>query len=383
MRLIVDGIVYGLMKHCGIMTWFNAVLPRLASCNGVHVDLLLPTDCRGITPPPPVRILRRNVLPPRTGWSWKLDRLAEPVFSRLNIFAIGLWARTKQEAIFQSTYLTWLPSSIPHVAIALDMNHELFAERYNTESRLWLRKQYPEYLRRAVRIIAISHVTKDHLIRYYGLEESSIDVVHLAADPHSFFVERNDQHLTFLSEQLHIRPPYVLYVGERNTAYKNFSRLLDAMAHCVRATGLMLAVAGPGWTAGETSQLDALGLHRAVRLVENPGNETLRILYNCAQAFVFPSHNEGFGIPLLEAMACGTPVLAASTAVFREVAGDAALYFDPDDTADLTRAIDAVFDQGTRQRYVARGLEQVAKYSWDRCAVEMRAVYEKALSCHR
>jgi glycosyltransferase involved in cell wall biosynthesis len=103
-------------------------------------------------------------------------------------------------------------------------------------------------------------------------------------------------------------------------------------------------------------------------------------LYSFASAFIYPSYHEGFGIPLLEAMACGTLVLASDTEVFREVAGDAAMYFNPYNATELSRMLEAALDEPTRQEYIARGFDRVEQFSWDKCADQTYEVYEKALA---
>lgn len=376
MRLIVDGIVYGIQMHGGINTFYNEVLPRLAEHHGVGVDLLLPSACLGTIPPPPVRVRRRDFIPTETGISWKLDQLLKII----NRHTIGLWARTKPKTIFQSTYFTWLPGSIPHVAVALDMNHELFPERYGNDFGVWLRKTYPDYLLRADRIVSISHATKQHLMHFYNIDGVRIDVVHLATDPRTFFMDRDERHLEVLRDRFGVTPPYILYVGGRTIAYKNFARLLEAFARVVRASGVTLAVAGAKWTGAERSQIRALSIGDSVRLVERPKDDHLRMLYNFAHAFVYPSHAEGFGIPLLEAMSCGAPVIASSIPVFHEVAGDAPIYFDPNDTADLAKAIETSFDKPARQECISRGLNRVTQFSWDKSAAGMYSVYQKVFS---
>jgi len=169
-------------------------------------------------------------------------------------------------------------------------------------------------------------------------------------------------------------------VGGRTIIYKNFELLLHAFAQCARKTGLTLVVAGPAWDSDELSLMNRLAIEPNVRLIEYPESHLLRTLYNFAAAFVFPSRNEGFGIPLLEAMACGTPVIASDIAVFHEVAGDAAIYFDPNDVEDLVRALETILDDRVREAFFARGLDRVNHDSWDRCASETYAVYQKALA---
>ncbi len=380
MNVVVDGIVYGFQKYGGINTYFNELLPRIAAWPDTTVSVLVPRAAQGIPPRPPVRCVPREIIPYETGLSWRLDRKLERLVQALSLRWHGFVVGRKRRTVFQSSYFTVLPSSVPQVGIVHDLNHELLAVKYDaTEFGRWLRQQYPRYLQNAARIIAVSQVTKSHVVQFYGIDESLIDVVYHAADPGQFFVDRSEETAARVRGTLNSPLPYLLYVGARYTQYKNFETLLRAMGRCARATGLTLVVAGPPWEGEEMALLKSLALERYVQLVEDPDTDLLRSLYNVATAFVFPSYHEGFGIPLLEAMACGTPVIAADTAVFREVAGDAAIYFDPSDASGLVRGIEASLDKRLWETHVARGFVQVAKYSWDRCAAETYAVYEKAL----
>ena len=380
MRVIVDGIVYARQTHGGINTYFNQVLPRIASRPGTTVDIFLPPVCKGAPPSAPVLRFRRNLLPTRTGLSWRLDDRIEAVVEHLNLGLTGLWAMTKGDAIFHSTYLTRLPGAIPHVGIALDLNHEVFPQLYADAFGRWLRRRYPVYLRHARRIIAISQTTKTLLTRFYGIDPELVDVVHLATDPAVFYVDRNEAALDGLSQEFSIRRPYLLYVGVHSSAFKNLAVVKDALIRWTRHAPMSLVVAGPPWDEQQREMIAGLPRHVDIRLVPNPNETVLRALYNFASAFVYPSLSEGFGLPLLEAMACGTPVLASDIPVFREVAGDAALYFNPADAEALVAALDRCQDPETRDEYVERGLRRVPHYSWDATAAGTYHVYQKALA---
>jgi glycosyltransferase involved in cell wall biosynthesis len=380
MHIIVDGVIYGRQKYGGINTYFNYILPRLALREDTSVHLLLPRTCIGTAPGPPVRHVRRDLIPTRTGLSWRLDNRLDPALAWLNLAGVALWAKTKPRALFQSTYFTSLPSTIPQVATALDLNHELFPEAYSDTFGLWLRRRYPRYLRRATRIIAVSHATRDDIVRFYGINRSLIDVVYPGLDCQTFFPDRDPEHLETLRRTFGLAPPYVLYVGNRSTGFKNFSTVLRAFACDTNLAGLTVAVAGPAWLPEELSQVDRVSSASRLRLIVNPDDQTLRQLYSFAAAFVYPSLNEGFGIPLLEAMACGAPVIASDTPVFREVADDAAMYFDPHDSDALARSMQRCLNKATRDDLVARGLRRVLGFSWETSAADTYAVYRRALA---
>jgi glycosyltransferase involved in cell wall biosynthesis len=378
MHVIVDGAVYGRQRFGGINTYFSEVLPRIARQADTQVDLLLPTERRGTPPGAPVHWVSRDFIPPRSGLSWRLDQKLEPVLESVKLALVGLWAKTQRNVVFISTYLTSLPGSVPHVAMAYDMNHEVLRDLYDDAHGIWLRRRYPEYLRTATRIIAISETTKAHVQQYYGIAPELIDVVHLGVDPRLFYRDLQEDQFKASTHAYDISRPYILYVGGR-AHFKNFGTLLDAMTRLYRRTGLTLVVAGGPWTDRESAEIPARPVAPALRLVVHPDQNLLRLLYSFASAFIFPSLHEGFGIPLLEAMACGTPVVASDTEIFREVAGSAAIYFNPLDPDDLVRAIELSLEERTGLEFRERGLFQVAKYSWDKAAAETRAVYARAL----
>jgi glycosyltransferase involved in cell wall biosynthesis len=304
----------------------------------------------------------------------------QPLVERVNLGLIALWGKAHSRSVFHSTYFTSPPARLlPHVAMVHDLNHEIFPHAYSDEWGQWLRARYPVYLRGATRIIAVSNTTKSHVVDIYGISPSLIDVVHHAVDRSIFFADRRQESLAVLSERLGVHTPYLLYVGLRSSQYKNFGTLLHAFACLRNRGGLTLLVVGAPWNDRERSEIQRLKLSSFLRLIEYPDDDTLRILYSSAAAFIYPSLNEGFGIPLLEAMACGTPVVASDTPVFREVAGDAALYFDAADPEALARSIDASLEDGTRRDYTGRGFDRLKHYSWDESAAATYGTYEKAI----
>jgi len=371
LRLIVDGIVYKSHPYAGINRLFNAILPRLAARADTIVEFLVPDPCVGALPGGRVRFRARSPLR-RTNLSWKLDQTLETV----NRALVSARVKLLPGGVFQSTYFTMLPPGWPQVAIAHDFNHELFPEEYETDWGRWLRDIYPRYLHRAQRIIAVSEATKQHAIRFYGIDAEKIDVVLLGVEPEMFFVDRRPETLGSLREGFGVRSPYLLYVGGR-FGYKNFQRVLDAFAQVADRYDLMLVVAGAGWTQAELPIIDVCDARPRIVLIEYPDNDLLRSLYNFANAFVFPSLWEGFGLPLLEAMACGTPIIASATEVFREVAADVPIYFDPHDTDDLALAMEVAAKGSIQPDLVSRGLDRVRSFSWDRSAEGFRRAYVK------
>ena len=173
--------------------------------------------------------------------------------------------------------------------------------------------------------------------------------------------------------------PYFLYVGAR-TGYKNFDGLLEAFAHATRKRNdFCLAVVGAPFLPEERQRIETLGLSERIRHLPVADDPSLARLYHGSLALIYPSHYEGFGIPPLEAMACGTTVIASNRSSLPEVVGDAGLSFDPtapqaveELAAHMLRLID---DPAERARLIARGRVQAAKFSWDRAASQTVEIY--------
>jgi len=260
----------------------------------------------------------------------------------------------------------------PFVLTVFDMIHERFAQsglpfdRKTSDRKKLL-------LDRAARVIAISQATKQDLIDYAGVAAERIDVAwpgnSLAPPPASGGSSRADGAAG--------GRPYLLFVGQR-PSYKNFANCLRGVADLLHRRDLALRCVGGG--AFNAEELALIGALKVVEHVtqETLTDEALACAYRDALLFVFPSRGEGFGIPLLEAFSCGCPVAASDIAVFREVAGDAAQYFEPERPESIGAAVATLLDDGAlRARLVGEGRERQRLFSWARSAELTAATYRK------
>jgi glycosyltransferase involved in cell wall biosynthesis len=196
-------------------------------------------------------------------------------------------------------------------------------------------------------------------------------------------VTPTDEQVARVRERYQLDHDYILYVGNVKP-HKNVERLIDAFAQ-VRQAGmdhLKLLVIGDEITryAGLRRAVHRNKLHGHVRFLGYLPTETLAILYRLAGVFVFPSLYEGFGLPPLEAMATGTPVVTSNISSLPEVAGDAAILVDPYDSTSIANGIQLVLTDSTlREKLKIRGLERARHYSWERSVTRTREIYDEVL----
>jgi glycosyltransferase involved in cell wall biosynthesis len=264
-----------------------------------------------------------------------------------------------------------------------DLHYRLVPDAHFGLRGMGMRVLVPLAARRSDRLIAVSRSTRDDLVRLLGVPEAKVDVVPwgLGARP---------QVHPLPEAQLRAR----LQAGERPLAlsvsakrpHKNLTRLLEALAAIPAAQRPVLVV--PGYPTPHEAELRAragqLGVAGDVRFPGWVPPEELEGLYAAAACFVFPSLYEGFGLPVLEAMARGVPVACSNRASLPEVAGDAALLFDPERPADIAAAIQALLDDPARaERLRQAGRARAARFSWPAAAEATLASYERALAAAR
>lgn len=264
-------------------------------------------------------------------------------------------------------YLRGWPSDTKHAVTLYDMIPELHPELFPVPHRGTSKKRFIE---QADLILCISETTKRDLIELYGVPSAPIAVTPLSAGP---------MFQPGLPRPAWAPEAYLLFVGAR-WAYKDFDVLLKAVAAAPAESRelCLVAVGGGDFRPDEIDLIDRLGLSRRVRQVR-ADDATLAGLYCHAQCFVFPSRYEGFGIPTLEAMACGCPVISARSPAHIEVGGEAAWYFEPGNVDELSAAINRVHsDWKAVSNLRAAGPARAATFTWMECAAKTAAAYRLA-----
>jgi glycosyltransferase involved in cell wall biosynthesis len=250
------------------------------------------------------------------------------------------------------------------------------------------RYRFRRGLLRAKRVIAVSEATRHDVETHLGVPPHSIRTVYNAPDP-AFVAhggaDRQEQQR--IMERYQIDYPFLLYAGNIRS-HKNVPRLVEAFA-VVRGQlaghpvykDLRLVIIGDTISQYPAVRQTVIKsrVEHLVRFLGFVPLETLRCFYESAAAFVFPSRYEGFGLPPLEAMACGTPVVTSNVSSLPEVAGDAAVLVNPENVFDIARGIkEVLLDETLRAELIRRGRAQAAKFSWEKAARQVLEIYHEA-----
>ncbi len=260
----------------------------------------------------------------------------------------------------------------PLVVTVHDMTHEKLSQFFNHKDIFKLQDDTSlakqECVKKADRIICVSENTKNDLIEIFDVEPSQISVIYHG---YSLTAQENPQ------LEVDIPEPYIFYVGDRG-GYKNFQRLLQAYASSsnLRNNCCIVCFGGGVLSPDERRQINALGLPESKVLQVSGNDVALANFYRNASVFVYPSLYEGFGIPLLEAMALHCPVACSNTSSMPEVVGDAAELFNPYEPESIAEALEKIlFSTTISDNLVKLGTERIKHFSWEICAEQTKQVY--------
>lgn len=281
--------------------------------------------------------------------------------------------------LFHATEHLLLPlRGVPTVLTVHDLIFRRYPQHHKPLNRWYLNATLPLYCRRADHIIAVSEQTKRDVMASYGVPAQKISVIYEAADPQ--FQPQAPEAVAAVRARYRLPERYLLCVGTIEPR-KNLGRVLAAFErlHAERLTDALVIVGKRGWLFDDFfARLEQSPTKQAVIFPGFVPDADLPTVYAGAQALAFPSEFEGFGLPVLEAMACGAPVVCSTTSSLPEVAGAAALLVDSADTDAITAALRRVAaDADLAAELARRGVAQAARFSWQRAAAETLAVYRR------
>jgi glycosyltransferase involved in cell wall biosynthesis len=259
-----------------------------------------------------------------------------------------------------------------------DLTPVIFPAWHQIHRVLSSKMLFPKLIRDSDRIIAISHHTKSDIIRYYRVPEQKISVIHHGASDN--YRKMDPQIVDLIRQKYHLNNPFALFVGTLEPR-KNIPTLLKSFALCKKKNpDLKLVIVGhKGWKYAEVfTTIADLHLEKEIIFLHYVPHEDLPAIYNAAELFVYPSLYEGFGLPPLEAMQCGIPVITSNTSSLPEIIGNGGIMVDPLDIQDLADKMSLLLtDNQSRQDNIRYNLSRCQQFSWEKCARQTAEVYEE------
>jgi anaerobic magnesium-protoporphyrin IX monomethyl ester cyclase len=367
MRIAFDGTTLQ-PNRTGVGYYTEHLLRHLADETSADDDLVVvsnrPIDTDGALPAS-IRVVTTGSRVPRIAWT--------------QLLAPRALAAIDADVVHFTNGMMPVASRVPTVVTIHDMSLTLYP-RYHPARRVLLNRPLVNVAaRRADAIITVSESAKRDIVRLYGIDAQRVHVVHEAAAP-SFHPVRDPAEIDRVRRRYQLGDRVILYVGTIEPR-KNLPRLVDAFAARLHAGELdhQLVCVGPyGWLSrGLERRIERAGVAHAIRFTGYVPFADLPALYSLAEMFVFPSLHEGFGLPVIEAMACGTPVITGRTSAMPEVAGHAVEQIDTRDADALGRAmVHLARHPERRSELSALGLARSSAFSWQRAARETLDVYK-------
>jgi glycosyltransferase involved in cell wall biosynthesis len=284
----------------------------------------------------------------------------------------GLCRKNKYDAVFIPGGNRRLPFRLPcpTVVTCHDLGILHVPDKYDAVHAFYNLRVLPHLLRRQTRILTVSETSKQDIVSYTGLPDERVSVTLNGVDHETYQPGDGDEARARIAQNYGVDTPYLLYIARIDHPGKNHIRLIEAFAKLIAHTELphTLVLAGSDWSRADEvhAVAETCGCKDRIVFTGFAPSEDLPALYRGADLFVFPSLFEGFGIPIVEAMNCGIPVACADISCLPEIAGDAAVLFDPYDTDAIAEALEkALMDEELRGECIVKGLERAKRYNWE------------------
>ena len=306
-----------------------------------------------------------------------------------NFWALPRYLRKNKIDIYLTQYITpWFVSKkIKIITIIHDVSFKAYKQFIKKSDLFFLNCLIPRSIKRADKVVGVSKFTRDEIIKYYKTNPAKVDFIYNAVSDDFLAEDASEEKIKSVKEKYHLPEKYILYIGTLQPR-KNIPTLVEAFALLnanpkakpLASQRLSLVIAG-GKGHNYDEKIDmAVENNKLDQEVILPGfvaEEDKAALMAGAEIFCFPSFYEGFGIPILEAMAVGLPVIASDIAPHREIAGEAALFFNPDVAGELAEKLREILRNDTlRNNLIIESRVQIQKFSWRETAEKMRGIFE-------
>ncbi len=265
-------------------------------------------------------------------------------------------------------------SLLPSVVTIFDLSFIYYPELFPTFRRMYLKWATQLACRKATKIITISEASKQDIVDLFGIKEEKIEVIYPGS--RDIFAPPSESDLTAFRKRKKLPKRFILHVGTLQPR-KNLKKLVEAFHATATEDVDLIFAGGKGWFYEEIFQtVQALGIEDKVHFPGYVPDEELPLWYAAADLLVFPSVYEGFGMPIVEAMSCGTPVIASNASAMPEAVGDAGALFDPANTKELSSMLQNLLNDPVKLQQMSKlGIIQAQKFSWEKAGKETLEVY--------
>jgi glycosyltransferase involved in cell wall biosynthesis len=299
----------------------------------------------------------------------------------LNQFSMNSYIKRARLDVFHEPFFTSpFFKNCPTIITIYDISNYIHPEFFNLKTKLYFNLLFPRSIKNSDHIITISKSSKEDIVNYLKVEPDKIEVIYAGID-NDFTKIISENKLGGVKIKYNISQDYILYVSFISPR-KNLVNLIKAFNIFKKNTkeGVQLViVGGKGWNSKKVFELvKSLKLENDIIFTDYVPKEDLIILYSYAILFIYPSIYEGFGLPTLEAMSCGCPVITSKLSSLPEVCGDAALYIDPYDVEDIAAAIlNLTIDDNLKKLLIVKGFQNIKRFDWVKTATETLKIYER------
>ena len=360
--ILLDNIIFNLQKIGGVSNyWFN-LLKKFLNDNNIFYfedNYLNKNYYRSL-----IELTDERIVKDRSAIPLKIKRY------------LPVRASDKSFGIFHSSYYRYAKGNIKNVITVYDFMYEKYLNKYNFKRTVHSLQKYLA-IKCSDYIIGISKNTLDDMLKYFPeFKNKKMRVIYLGINDDFYPVEKKNDFIIIQNHKLYYNS-YFFYFGNRR-GYKNFGLLIKAYSNLMKNNKNIpkLIIAGGGSFNKKEMKLlrEKEVLSNTIKLKEIDNNE-LNLLYNYCSGFIYPSLYEGFGMPVLEAMQAGAPVICSNSSSIPEVAGEAAILIDPTDVFALEKSLFELFNNNTRKDLIYSGYMQSRKFSWDKMYKETLKIY--------
>lgn len=357
----IDGNEANVQKRVGISEYAYQLVLEFSKLKTDHKFIIYLKDKPLSDMPTPSANFTYRIIGPRKMWT----QFGLP---------LSLYFGKRPDIFFSPTHYAPRFSPIPTAIAIMDLSYIYFPDLFNKKDLYQLQNWSKYSIKNASAIFTISNSSRNDIIKEYAVDSQKIHPIYLG-------IKNNESIKNYSMDDLRkkfgIESDYILFVGTLQPR-KNITRLIEAFSQ-IKNDKLSLVIVGKrGWQYTDIlSAPEKYGIENKVKFLDFVTDEDLPSLYKNAVCFALPSLYEGFGLPVLEAMKFGCPVVTSNVSSLPEAGGDAALYFDPNDTSDIAKVLTKVIsDAKLREEMTKKGYNQIKKFSWEKTAKETLNVLE-------